>query len=146
MRVRIFVLISLFLAGSACAAPDYRPIYKALIDFFAMMDNLKTDIPKIHDAAGAAKAVYSFAEVTDAFAESIEDYVRKNPELAAAAEPPPEIDDVMTKFAKSKDLYPTLGADLGRSVKPFAEDPVVRAAIDKFQQALARVDKLAASH
>jgi hypothetical protein len=142
MSVRKFILVSLFLAGSAFAAPDYRPIYKALIDFFAVMDSLKTEMPKIHDAAGAAKAVNSFAEVTNAFAASLEDYTRKYPELAQAPQPPPEIEDVMKKFAKSRDLYPTLGADLGRSVKPYADDPAVRAAIDKFQQALARVNKL----
>jgi len=146
MSVRKFVLASLFVAGSAFAAPDFRPIYKALIDFFTEMDDLKTEMPKIHDAAGAAKAVDSFAVVTNAFAASLEDYVRKYPELAQAPEAPPEIEDVMKKFAKSKDLYPTLGADLGRSVKPFADDPAVRAAIDRFQQALARVNRLSGMH
>jgi len=142
MSVRKFILVSLCLAGSAFAAPDYRPIYKALIDFFAVMDGLKTEMPNIHDSAAAAKAVNSFAEVTNAFAASLEDYTRKYPELAQAPQAPPEIEDVMKKFAKSRDLYPTLGADLGRSVKPYADDPAVRAAIDKFQQALARVNKL----
>jgi hypothetical protein len=142
MSVKNIILVGLLLAGSAFAAPDYRPIYKALIDFFAVMDNLKTEMPNIHDAAAAAKAVNSFAEVTNTFAASLEDYTRKYPELARAPEAPPEIDDVMKKFAKSKDLYPTLGADLGRSVKPYADDPAVRAAIDRFQQALARINKL----
>ena len=146
MCVRKFFLISLFLAGSAFAAPDYRPIYKALTDFFAVMDNLTSELPKIHDPADAAKAVNSFADVTNAFAASLEDYVKKNPELARKSEPPPEIADVMKKFAKSKDIYPTFGADLGRTVKPFADDPAVRAAIDRFQEAIARVNRLGGGH
>jgi hypothetical protein len=146
MCVRKFVLISLFVAGSAFAAPDYHPVYKALFDFFNVMDNLTVEIPKIHDAAGASKAVNSFAGVTNAFAASLEDYVRKYPELAGAPEAPPEIEDVMKKFAKSKDLYPTIGADLGRSIRPYADDPAVRAAIERFQQALARVNKLSGVH
>jgi hypothetical protein len=146
MRVRNLVLVIVFLAGSAFAAPDYRPIYKALVGFFEMMDNLTAEIPKIHDAAGAARAVDSFATATDAFADSLEDYARKNPELARSADAPEEIQDVMKKFAKSKDLYPKLGVDLGHSVKPFADDPAVRTAVGRFQLALARVNKLSGEH
>jgi hypothetical protein len=142
MNVTKLLVIGLFVAGSAVAAPDYGPINKALNDFLAVMDNLTTEIPKIHDAAGAAKAVDSFTDVTNAFAASLEDYAVKNPELAQAPQPPPEIGDVMKRFAKSKDLYPTLGADLGRSVRPFADDPMVRMAIERFQQALTRMNKL----
>jgi hypothetical protein len=110
-----------------------------------VMENLRNELPKIHDAAGAAKAVDSFTDVTNAFAASLEEYVQKNPELARAPQPPPEMADVMKKFAASKDLYPTLGADLGRTVRPFADEPKVRVAIERFQQALARVNKLGGS-
>ena len=146
MTVRNLVLVILLFAGSAFAEPDYRPIYKALVGFFEMMDNLTAEIPRIHDAPGAAKAVDAFAAATGAFADSLEDYVRKNPELARSGDGPVEIQDVMKKFAKSKDLYPTLGVDLGRSVKPFADDPAVRAAAGRFGQALARVNKLSEAH
>jgi hypothetical protein len=142
MRVTKLLLFSLFVAGSAFAAPDYRPIYKALTDFFAVMDNLKTELPKIQDAGEAVKAVDSFTDATNAFAASLEDYIEKNPDLVRNPEPPPEIADVMKKFAKAKDLYPTLGADLGRAVKPFAKEPSVRAAIVRFQDALSRMNRL----
>ena len=88
----------------------------------------------------------SFAEVTNAFAAALEDYVRTNPELARAPQPPPEMAEVLKKFAASKDTYPTLGADLGRTIRPYADDPGVHAAIDKFQQAMARVNKLGGAH
>jgi len=142
MCARKILLISLLVASSAFATPDYHPIYKALIDFFSVMDNLTMEIPKIHDAAGAVKAVDSFAMVANAFADSLEDYARKNPELARASEAPPEIEDDMRKFGKAKDLYPKIGVDLGRSIKPYADDPAVRAAIERFRQALAPMNRL----
>jgi hypothetical protein len=132
--------------SSAFAAPDYAPVNKTLNDLLAVIGNLKTEIPKIHDAASAAKAVDSFATATNAFTEALADYARKNPELANSAEPPPEIADVMKKFEKSKEIYPTLGADLGHAVSPFADDPAVAIAIGKFQVAMDRMDKLGGAH
>ena len=89
------------MVGSAFAAPDYAPVNKALSGLLAVIGNLKTEIPKIHDAASAAKAVDSFATATNAFTEALADYAQKNPELANAAEPPPENADAMKKFREA---------------------------------------------
>jgi hypothetical protein len=146
MSFRRLLLISLFAAGSVFAAPDYGRMNKALDDFFAELQTLKTDIPLVFDAAGAARTLDSFTAVTNAFSTSLEDYIKKNPELARAPQPPPELLAVLKRFAESGTRYPDTGANLRRMIAPFAADPAVQAAGEKFQQAMARLNKLGGTH
>ncbi len=142
MSVRKFLLISLILAGPAFADPDYAPINKALTDFLNVVEKLRDEIPKIHDAAAAAKALDSLAAVANAFSASMEECFRKYPELKTAPEPPPELAAVLKRFASMKEVDPTLGPDLGQMIKPYTNDPTVREAFYRLGGALQRVERL----
>lgn len=144
MSIKKLLLVSLVLSvsASAFAAPDFAPLKKATGDFIAVVEGLSTEIPKIHDAAGAAKLMDSCATATNGIAEALEDLVRKNPDLARASEPPPEFLEMMQSFAASNLKFQAIGVDLGRVCKQYADDPAMRAAVDKFQQAMLRMQKL----
>ena len=138
------LLLSLILSASAFAAPDFAPLKKATGDFIAVVQSLSTDIPNIHDAAGTAKALDSCATATSAVIDAVEDLARKNPELGGASQPPPEFVEMMKSFSTSQIKFQAIGMDLGRLCKQYADDPAVRAAMDKFQQVLVRMQKLGA--
>ena len=134
------------LTAAHAETPDFTGVNKASADFIHMLETLQNELPKVNDATGTAKALTTFAEGIDMFADAMQDFAKKYPEISRQPIPPPEFATAYEGLKQMGTKYAAVPTGIGSLAGRFRTDPKVAAAIQKFESSLNRLQMLRAAN
>jgi hypothetical protein len=138
---RFSILVCMLLLGMparevSAADPAVVDIKKGFASYFSMMDQMQAGVHKVRDAKATAKLLDEWVRAHEILLNTTAKYNKQFPEAVNSKTPPPELANEMKKIADAKFTYGSLTSDLSVLVKTFADDPAVKAALERRQKAM----------